>query len=137
MSPSVKSRSSSASLLLSSSRPSTSLHTPTFPQILRSPHAPQQMVWCIHFALASVNRRDTGAAFAMLSAKHLKQAEEAAKATNATEEKVVRGSADEEEPNALKKEAAQGKRKATMAANVSAKIDGTKRNSGDDDGINQ
>ncbi|PBK79045.1 hypothetical protein ARMGADRAFT_288642 [Armillaria gallica] len=69
----------------------------------------------------------------------VKQAEEA---TNVTEEKVTRGSADEEEPeeekaavtraaNALKKEAAQAKRKATMAANASARTGGTKHKSGD------
>ncbi len=97
----------------------------------------------------------------------MNRAEEAAKATNAVEEKVVRGSADEEEPeeelrpvepkdvddvppvlsnaqkaaatqaaNALKKEAKREATMAAMAANASAKTGGTKRKSGDDDGIN-
>ncbi|PBK93095.1 hypothetical protein ARMGADRAFT_1012775, partial [Armillaria gallica] len=66
MSPSVKSRSSSASLLPRSSRPSTSLRTPTFLQILRSPHTSQQLVRCMHFTLASVNRRGMGTTFATL-----------------------------------------------------------------------
>ncbi|PBK93114.1 hypothetical protein ARMGADRAFT_1012799, partial [Armillaria gallica] len=41
-------------------RPSMSLRTPIFPQILRFPHASQQLVWCMYFTLASVNRRDMG-----------------------------------------------------------------------------